>query len=306
MSCKLAVRGHLRKTGQNFRTPRILRLPMNKNQLTNAANGVAGKPFSRSRSSHVLRVSIAQYAGKKQWFVPDAAKFFRAHPCQTLIEPFAGSAIVGLSLLHAGIIERLVLVENDERIVCLLNGLVSDPRLADRYEAFNCTRENVLELFRIEQTAFRYLVQSRCCNRARFDGGLAGTIDSKWCRDLVVANIRRVYAMRDRIKVVCGDALKEMRKYAADRTVGCFADPPYTADIRSKGHSQYLHHKLDHKNLFALLAQWRGSWLLTEDNSRMVRRLAACYRFKTRRVRMKTADNKRKSELVMWRKRRVF
>jgi DNA adenine methylase len=270
------------------------------------ANRVAGKPFSRRSSSAVLPISIAPYPGKKQWFVPYAAKFFRAHPCQTLIEPFAGSAIVGLSLLHAGMIERLVLVEKDKRIACLLNGLVNDPKLADRYEAFNCTLENVKNLFRIEQTAFRYLVQSRCCNRARFDGGLYTQIDSHWCCEQVVANTRRVYAMRDRIKVIHGDALEEMRKYAADRTVGCFADPPYTADISSKGYLLYLHHKLDHKKLFALLAQWRGSWLLTEDNSRMVRRLAACYRFNIRRVRMKTADSRRKTELVMWRKRRVF
>ena len=270
------------------------------------ANRLAGKSFSSGRSSAVLPISIAPYPGKKEWFVPYAAKFFRAHPCQTLIEPFAGSAIVGLSLLHAGIIEGLVLVEKDERIACLLNGLLSDPELADRYEAFKCTLENVKNLLRTEQSAFRYLVQSRCCNRARFDGGLYTQIDSHWCCEKVVANIRRVYAMRDRIKVVHGDALEEMRKCAADRTVGCFADPPYTADISGKGHSLYLHHKLDHKNLFALLAQWRGSWLLTEDNSRMVRRLAACYRFNSKRVRMKTADNKRKSELVMWRKRRVF
>ena len=270
------------------------------------ANKVARKPFSRGRSSAVLPISIAPYPGKKQWFVPYAARFFRAHPCQTLIEPFAGSAIVGLSLLHAGMIERLVLVEKDKRIACLLNGLVNDHELAGRYEAFICTRENVEKLLRSEETAFRYLVQSRCCNRSRFDGGLSTQIDSHWCCEKVVANIRRVYAMRDRISVVYGDALEEMRKHAADRTVGCFADPPYTADVSSKGHLVYLHHKLEHRTLFKLLASWHGPWLLTEDNSRMVRRLAAVYRFNVRRAGMKTADNKRKSELVIWRERRVF
>jgi len=199
-----------------------------------------------------------------------------------------------------------VLVEKDERIACLLNGLVHDPELADKYEAFNCTLENVRNLLRTEKTAFRYLVQSRCRNRGRFDGGLSKQIDSHWCREQVVSNIRHVYAMRDRISVIHGDALEEMRKYAADRTVGCFADPPYTADIRSRGHLMYRHHILEHKKLFALLAHWRGSWLLTEDNSRMVRRLAACYRFNIKRVRMMTSDNRRKTELVMSRKRRIF
>jgi site-specific DNA-adenine methylase len=114
--------------------------------------------------------------------------------------------------------------------------------------------------------------------------------------------------MRDRIEVVNGDALEEMRKYAADRTVGCFADPPYTADKSSRGHLMYRHpfSFLEHKKLFNLLAQWRGPWLLTEDNSRMVRHLAACSRFNIRRVRMMTSDNRWKTELVMWRKRRIF
>src|SRR5579864_7450651 len=91
-------------------------------------------------------ISIAQYPGRKQWFVQDAADFFRAHPCQTLLEPFAGSGVVGLSLLYAGIIERLVLVEKRPEIALMLHGIVNDPGLADRYAAFQCTRANVIEL----------------------------------------------------------------------------------------------------------------------------------------------------------------
>ena len=257
-------------------------------------------------ATRIAPISVAQYPGRKHWFVQPAAKFFRAHPCQTLIEPFAGSGIVGLSLLYAGIVERLVLVEKDERIVCLLKGLLDDPKIADRYAAFECTRENVIRLLKTERSAFRYLVQSRVCNRAKFSGGLRTTIDARWCRDLVVANIRRVYAMRDRITVIDGDGLKVMRQHAGDREVGCYADPPYSADVSSKGYLVYRHHKLDHKKLFYLLSGWRGPWLLTEDNTRMVRRLALCYRFVSKRVLMTTADNKGKKELVLWRKRRLF
>jgi hypothetical protein len=112
--------------------------------------------------------------------------------------------------------------------------------------------------------------------------------------------------MRDAIVVIHGDAFAEMPKYAADRNVGCFADPPYTADPRSKGHMLYRHHRLHHQKLFSLLAGWHGPWLLTEDNSRMVRRLALCYRFHCKRVPMKTAINEKKKELMIWRRRRVF
>jgi DNA adenine methylase len=209
---------------------------------------------------------------------------------------------VGLSLLHAGMIERLILVEKDPRIVCLLNGLLHDPELADRYLAFSCTRGNVDRLLREEKSAFRYLVQLRCSNRGKFSGGLRTAIDARWCRDMVVGNIRRVYAMRERVTVVESDGLELMRLHAGDRNVGCFADPPYRADITSKGHMVYHEHKLNQQKLFSTLAGWSGPWLLTEDDSLMVRRLAICYRFASKRFLMTTADNTKK--LVLWRKRR--
>jgi DNA modification methylase/site-specific DNA-adenine methylase len=250
--------------------------------------------------------STLLYSGRKSWFVKHAAKYFRAHPCQTLIEPFAGSGVVGMSLLHAGMIDSLVLVEKDPRIVILLNGLLEEADLADRYAAFKCTRTNVEKLLRHEKTAFSYLVQSRCSNRGKFDGGLRTVIDSRLCAELVVRNIRRVYAMRNRIRVIEGDGLDLMLRYADDPSVGCFADPPYTADVASKGYSVYRHHKLNHQTLFSILASWRGPWLLTEDNTLMVRRMAVCYRFSFKQVRMVTGENKKKKELMLWRKRRIF
>jgi len=266
----------------------------------------AGKLFSRRKSSAVLPIHVAPYPGSKRWFLPRAAKFFHAHQCHTLIEPFAGSGIVGLSLLHAGTIKRLVLVEKNRKVASILQAMLDDPALADRYAAFECTRTNVENLIRNEESAFRYLVHARCCYRGRFDLSLDPQIDHHFCREKVVANIRRVHEMRDAIVVINGDAFAEMPKYAADRNVGCFADPPYTADPRSKGHMLYRHHRLNHQKLFSLLAGWHGPWLLTEDNSRMVRRLALCYRFDYKRVLMRTAINQKKKELMIWRRRRVI
>jgi site-specific DNA-adenine methylase len=260
----------------------------------------------KSASSAVLPIHAFSYPGGKRWFLPRAAKFFRAHQCQILIEAFAGSGVVGLSLLHAGIIKQLVLVEKNKKVASILQAMLDDPGLADRYAAFECTRTNVEHLIRTEQSAFRYLVHARCCYRGRFDLSLDPQIDHHFCREKVVANIRRVREMRDAIVVINGDAFAEIPKYAADRSVGCFADPPYSADPRSKGHMLYRDHKLSHQKLFSLLARWHGPWLLTEDNSRMVRRLALCYRFHCKRVPMRTAINEKKKELMIWRKRKVF
>jgi len=190
--------------------------------------------------SHALKakidvVSTALYPGRKHDFVQHAAKYFRSHVCHTLLEAFAGSAVTGFSLLYAHTVERLILVEKDEAVICLLNGMLTDPNLADRFAEFECSRENVVNVLKHERGAFRYLVMSRVSNRAKWWGGLRTDIASRWCRELVLSNLRRVYEMRDRIILIHGDGLEVMRAHAADERVGCFADPAYTADSTSKG-----------------------------------------------------------------------
>lgn len=254
-------------------------------------------------------ISIPQYFGRKQWFLTHALRYFQTFRCRTLIEPFAGSGVIGLSLLHAGLIEQLVLVEKDERIVTLHRGVLSDPTLIDKYAAFDCTHENIRHLLASEKTAFRYVVQSRTRNRGRFDGGVCRPADRHWCREHILQNMRLIYAMRDRITVIHGDALEVMRQYVNDTTAGCFADPPFSSEPGGAGCRSYRHPfagRHNHKELFALLARWRGCWLLTEDNCRTVRRLALAYRFGFKRVRMNSAENRWKKELMIWRKRRIF
>jgi DNA adenine methylase len=253
-------------------------------------------------ATRIVPISVAQYPGRKHWFVPKAAKFFRAYPCRTLIEPFAGSGVVGFSLLYAGIIERLVLVERSKKIERMLHGIVHDSSVAERYAAFECTRENVIDLLRREQSAFSTLVETRCKNRAKVNGGFRTTIDERFCREMVVRNLRRIQTLRERITVIHGDGLELIRRQAEDPATGCFCDPPYS----TKGRTLYVHHKLDHQRLFSQLRSFRGPWLLTEDNCRTVRRLARCYRFDFKRVPMTDANNHRQHELMIWCKRRIF
>jgi site-specific DNA-adenine methylase len=250
-------------------------------------------------------ISTALYAGRKHWFVQAAARFFRKRPCDHLIEPFAGSAVVGFSLLYAEIVNRLTLVDKEEAVMCLLKGMLTDPSLADQYEAFVCTRENVKQVLQAENSAFRYLVLSRVSNRAKWWGGLRSEIDSRWCKDLVVANLRRVYELRDRVEVVHGDGLEVLRSHVNEPVTGCFADPPYSADPTSKGHTIYRHHELNHKALFSILADWSGPWLLSQDNSPTVRRLSMCHGFVSRRIRMNNSSNIIMHELQISRRRKL-
>lgn len=126
---------------------------------------------------------------------------------------------------------------------------------------------------------------------------------------MVIKNIRRVQGMRDHITVIHGDALEQMRKRTNDPNIGCFADPAYTSEPSGGGHRLYRHRfagREKHQRLFSLLSQWRGAWLLTEDNCRTVRRLATAYRFTFKRVRMHGSENVWKKELMIWRNPRLF
>lgn len=135
------------------------------------------------------------------------------------------------------------------------------------------------------------MVQTRCSPRGGFNGGFRTPIGDLYCREAVVANIRRVHALRDRVTVVEGDGLEAMRRYSDDPNAGCFADPP---------------HSMNPQKLFSVLAGWQGPWLLTMDDSLTVRRLALCYRFASQQVLTAAADNRTNNELVLWRERRVF
>lgn len=256
--------------------------------------------------SNIVEVSVALFPGRKHWFVQDAARFFQKRPCATLIEAFAGSAVVGLSLLYAGIIERLIVVEKDPAVVCLLNGMVSDPTLVERFESFECTAANVEHVLATETGAFRWLVVSRCSNRAKWFGGKRTDISCRWCPDVVIPNLQRVYAMRERITVLHADAFEVMANYRRDPSVGCFCDPPYTADPASKGKTLYRHWKVNHPRLFSTLAAWHGPWLMTQDNCITVRRLAISHRLRMKAITMNTSDNLIKHELKIWRDRPLF
>ena len=60
--------------------------------------------------------SILRCPGSKGWFVPYAERFVRKQRPKTIVEPFAGSAVVGLTLLDHGYGRRFVLAEKDPEL----------------------------------------------------------------------------------------------------------------------------------------------------------------------------------------------
>ncbi len=84
----------------------------------------------------------------------------------------------------------------------------------------------------------------------------------------------------------------------SDRSEVCFfIDPPYTV----AGRRLYVHSQIDHEELFHETSKVRGDFLMTYDNAKPIRELAARFGFDTHKVPMKNTHHEIMSELLIGR-----
>lgn len=81
--------------------------------------------------------SILRCPGSKGWFVPYAGRFVRKERPKTIVEPFAGSAIVGLTLLDHGHGQQLLLAEKDPELLQIYQISQRDAWLGSRVRRFS-------------------------------------------------------------------------------------------------------------------------------------------------------------------------
>jgi hypothetical protein len=80
-----------------------------------------------------LPLYIVKTAGTKSWLVRRALSYLNGPPWPTtIIEPFAGSGIVGLTLLNEGCAGRLVLAEKDKEYRVFWQTALDDPNFSYR------------------------------------------------------------------------------------------------------------------------------------------------------------------------------
>jgi len=120
-------------------------------------------------------------------------------------------------------------------------------------------------------------------------------IRSRWYPQTLAKRIRAIAALRQRFTFIEGDGLDSIAAYADDERAAFFVDPPYTVAARRL----YRHWQIDHRRLFGMLREVRGSVLLTYDHTREIVELAKAFRFETRAVAMKNTHHARMSELLV-------
>lgn len=231
------------------------------------------------------RVSPLRYPGGKGALYSRLRKLIRNSDLAgcTYVEPYAGGAGAGLSLLATGQVERVVINDLDPAIHAFWELLVNDPDGLMR--EIETVKLNVREWKRQRQIymaadlsdsaslGFATFYLNRTNHSGVLNGGPVGgldqsgkyKIDARFNRDALVERVRILALYASQISVSALDGVDVIRRYGKAKNAFIYADPPYF----EKAGSLYLNAFSldDHERLAKTLnGLSHGSWLLTYDN----------------------------------------
>ncbi len=277
---------------------------LNTNQIVNVASVPQRSPF--------------RYPGGKTWLVPFVLQWLISlskRPSE-FIEPFAGGAIIGLTVAFEKLADHVTLVELDEQVAAVWKTIIYGDYewLANRIVCFNLTSENVENTLAqtamsVEEIAFQTILRNRinrggilASGAGRIKNGENGKgIKSRWYPDTLRKRILDIGRIRDRISLIEGDGIQILEHNANRSDVTYFIDPPYTADGKKAGTRLYNYFEIDHERLFTITKTLTGDFLMTYDNAPGVKQMADRHGFTTESVAMKTTHHAEMTELLIGR-----
>lgn len=215
------------------------------------------------------RLSPLRYPGGKSKITDLILERLNLNNTKTLVGAYAGGASAELALLHAGIIDELILNDMDYGIYSLFQIIKHTPHeLINRINAHKPTKEDYFD-YRAKikskyfgcspiEAAWSLLVVNRLAYSGIFKanplGGIQGkqdTLLSRWNPDNLIKRIMTIHSMRDRITVLNVDACELIEEMYWRNNTTIFIDPPYV----KQGENLYLHFysENDHYKLRNLL-----------------------------------------------------
>ena len=232
-----------------------------------------------------------------------------------LVEPFCGGAIVSLTGVMEGLVERCLIAELDRDVAAFWHAaLLHGNEMRRRVRAFEVTREAITALAREQPTdvvghGFRTLV----LNRTRRGGILAPGasfsrvgengkgIASRWYPETINARLQKISDWADRIAFCETDGMKLLETLGGLEEAAVFVDPPYTAGGKRAGKRLYSNHEVDHSRVFRMLADSNANFLMTYDRAPEIVDLINDHSFSAVEVTMKNTHHARLPELVITR-----
>lgn len=257
-----------------------------------------------------------RYPGGKTWLVPRIREWLNSltRTPDEFIEPFAGGAIVALTVAFERLAKQVTIVELDHQVAAVWHTIINGDGklLAERIANFNFTPETVDETLKKSATtlsdlAFQTILKNRV-NRGGILANGAGRIKngengkglrSRWYPQTLKQRILDIVSIRDRIRFIEGDGLSLIRAHADRGDTAFFIDPPYTAGQKRAGSRLYTHSDLDHAELFRLVSEISGDFLITYDNADQLHDFARQYHLDTHLVAMKNTHHAKMTELLI-------
>jgi DNA adenine methylase len=271
-------------------------------------------PMQVVNVASVKHRSPFRYPGGKTWLVPRIRQWLRSldrKPTE-FAEPFAGGAIVGLSVIFDGLADRLTIVEKDQDIAAVwrvvLNG--SGKELATRIVSFDVSETTVRKVLSAQgdtliDRAFATIVRNRmqrggimAPGASLMKSGENGKgLRSRWYAETLKNRILDIDQHKDSIQFIAGDGIEYIQRNARRSSIVFFIDPPYTV----AGQRLYTHSLIDHEKLFRVVMGVRGEFLMTYDNAKPIRDMAKAHGFDTQEIAMKNTHNAVMNELLIGR-----
>ena len=259
-----------------------------------------------------------RYPGGKTWLVPFVQQWLTSQPKRPgeFIEPFAGGAIIGLTIAFERLADHVTLVELDEQVAAVWKTILEGKYewLANKILAFDLTSETVEVVLSqtdisAQEKAFQTILKNRI-NRGGILAPGAGKIKhgengkgmkSRWYPETLAKRILNIGKIRERISFIEGDGLEVLQENACRSDAVFFIDPPYTAAGKKAGSRLYTHYELDHERLFSIVENLEGDFLMTYDNAPEIQAMADRRGFSTQPVAMKNTHHAEMRELLVGR-----
>lgn len=259
-------------------------------------------------------LSPFRYPGGKSWFMGNVRRWLKGQTPKpkVLVEPFCGGAGVSLISVQEKLVEQAIFSDIDRDVAAtwkaVLNGQAT--WLASEILRFRINRERVQAKLHEQpktnhERAFQCLLRNRTAHGGVLSEG-AGLIcrgennkglRSRWYPETLARRIETIVCLKTQLTFLQRDAFKVIATYLNRADTVFFVDPPYTKAARRL----YRHWDIDHEKLFKVMSDAKGEVLMTYDDTKDVRDLAAEYGFQVKRIPMRTTHHKNKKELMICR-----
>lgn len=242
------------------------------------------------------QLSPLRYPGGKSKLIDYLYTKLSKDQLDTFVEVFAGGASLGLSLLDAGIINRLILNDKDPGVFAFWQTVLESPQeLTSRLLSVVPTHRDLADAKVLlssggpptGELAWSFLLANRLSFsgiiKANPLGGKNGTQEdllARWNPQKLSDRIEHIHSMADRIEIHNKDACKFLAGTAYWNThCTCFIDPPYFVQGSKLYDTFYTEN--DHKELAELLERLHlefpeSDLIVTYDNHPRICELYPC------------------------------